>query len=485
MAGNSPLEHHAPPRSFASFFQKPADVASNKTSLIKQVKFINGTPTLEFEDDEFEQLIAPHRLCLVGKFSYGGPKMEEIHNEFRKIRFNGGYTLGLMNPRHVLIRFKQEEDYQRCWIQTFWNIGGFSMRMLKWKPGFRFEEDPPVVPICVAVYDLPIEFMHPEVIYSMAIALGQPLKVDTPTMNMTRPSMARFCVEVDLTKELPKSVKIGKKGRKHEQIFTFEHIPSYCLKCSQIGHKEADCRVWKPLQSKMDGDTNMNPLIVKGFESQNVTGKDEPPGDETLARLGARPMEETLAAETLAAEEPRQTESTSRLSTIKKGAILVDLQSTPVREEAVSDLPKSNATAPVQSENRFSVLQEQVVANINDDVENILIEDINQERQNVGTENIESVIVTESHVDISSSMLALEMWNLSPAPKFGPIHFPDDSFAAETMTVTAIRKSVSCGLKAKYMKTVLWKTIRVNVQLRKNVDDNRSLSVLNKLKVPS
>ncbi|CAI9094695.1 OLC1v1030477C1 [Oldenlandia corymbosa var. corymbosa] len=159
----------------------------------------------------------------------------------------------------------------------------------------------------------------------------------------------------------------------------------------------------------------MNPLIVKGFESQNVTGKDEPPADETLARLRARPAEGTLAAETLAAEEPRQIESTSGLSTIEKGAILVDFQSTPVREEAVPDLPKSNAMAPVQSENRFSVLQEQIVADIDDDVENILIEDINQEKQNVGTENIESVIVTESHVDISSSMLALE--NAEPIPR--------------------------------------------------------------------
>ncbi|CAI9089808.1 OLC1v1024448C1 [Oldenlandia corymbosa var. corymbosa] len=285
-------------------------------------------------------------------------------------------------------------------------------------------------------------------------------------MNMTRPSVARFCVVVDLTKELPKYVKIGKKGRKQEQIFTFEQIPSYCLKCSKIRHKEADCRVGKPSQPKMDGDTNvalvskkkgikikaakpkwplkggdskkdaleveilqMNPLIVKGFESQNVTGKDDNeshPADETLARLGARPAEETLAA-----EELHQIESTSGLSTIKKGTILVDLQSTLVREEAVLELPKSNATAPVQSENRFLVLQEQEVADSDDDVENILIEDINQEKQNVGTENVESVIVTESHVDISSSMLELEMRNLSPTPKFGPIHFPDDCFAAE------------------------------------------------------
>ncbi|CAI9099246.1 OLC1v1036031C1 [Oldenlandia corymbosa var. corymbosa] len=134
------------------------------------------------------------------------------------------------------------------------------MRNLKWTPEFCFEEDPPVVPIWVALYDLPIEYMHLEVIYSMATALGQPLKVDTPTLNLTRPSVARFCVEVDLTKDLQKSVKIGKKGRKHEQQFTFEHIPSYCIKCSKIGHKDSECRVGTPSPQSNDVEV---PLVKK------------------------------------------------------------------------------------------------------------------------------------------------------------------------------------------------------------------------------
>ncbi|CAI9089817.1 OLC1v1024457C1 [Oldenlandia corymbosa var. corymbosa] len=174
--------------------------------------------------------------------------MEAIHAEFKKIAFIGAYTLGLMNPRHVLIRFEMEEDYKKCWIRTFWNIGGFSMRMLKWMPGFRFEEDPPVVPIWVALYDLPIEFMHPEVIYSMATALGQPLKVDTPTLNITRPLVARFCVEVDLTKDLPKSVK-------KKEIKIKSAKPKWTLKGDPKSRLEAQI-------------VSLNPLVVKGVEKE-------------------------------------------------------------------------------------------------------------------------------------------------------------------------------------------------------------------------
>ncbi|CAI9094473.1 OLC1v1030219C1 [Oldenlandia corymbosa var. corymbosa] len=192
-------------------------------------------------------------MSLVGKFAYGRPKMKEIHKEFKKFGFNGAYTLGLMNPRHILIQYECEDDYQYCWMQMFWNVAGFSMRILKWKPGFKFEEDLPIVPIWVSVCDLPIEFLNPEVIFSMATVIGKPLKVDAPTLNMTRPSVARFCVEVDLTKELPKFVKIGKRGRKHEQFFTYENVPFYCSKCFKIGHKVEDCKKGLLLKKGMKG----------------------------------------------------------------------------------------------------------------------------------------------------------------------------------------------------------------------------------------
>ncbi|CAI9099540.1 OLC1v1036380C1 [Oldenlandia corymbosa var. corymbosa] len=121
--------------------------------------------------------------------------------------------------------------------------------MLKWTLGFKYEEDPPIVLIWVSLYDLSVKYLNPEVIFSIATAIGKPLKVDAPTLNMTRPSVARFCVEADLMKELPKLIRIGKKGRKHEQYFTYEHIPSYCSKCSKIGHKREDCKKGLALQT--------------------------------------------------------------------------------------------------------------------------------------------------------------------------------------------------------------------------------------------
>ncbi|CAI9109032.1 OLC1v1008764C1 [Oldenlandia corymbosa var. corymbosa] len=65
----------------------------------------------------------------------------------------------------------------------------------------------------------------------MATAIRKPLKVDAPTLNMTRPSVARFCVEVYLTKELPKLVNEEENTSNSSHMNMF---PSIVLSASRL-----------------------------------------------------------------------------------------------------------------------------------------------------------------------------------------------------------------------------------------------------------
>ncbi|CAI9089903.1 OLC1v1024555C1 [Oldenlandia corymbosa var. corymbosa] len=316
-----------PPHTFTSFFQKPIDNLSSKGSLVKEVRFVNGVPILEYEEDEYDQLVAPHQLSLIRKFSYGRPKMEEVHKEFKKLGFHGGYTLGLMNPRHVLIRFQREEDYQRSWIETSWNIARFSMRILKWRPGFKFEKDPPIVPIWVSLFDLRIE------------------------KSIWRPSVARFYVEVDLTKEFLKSVKVGKKGKKHDQIFTYEHIPAYCTKCNKIGHKKEDCRagLQKAVDKKkkapvkiVDRAKTKEPLHVHAAKPQEKSASNPSAQEKAATKQDAtNPSAQGGAATASVAATDRP--SSSGLFAKEKKTIPVDVHDTATEDQSkeASRLPDS------------------------------------------------------------------------------------------------------------------------------------------------
>ncbi|CAI9099861.1 OLC1v1036743C1 [Oldenlandia corymbosa var. corymbosa] len=301
------------------------------------------TTILEYEDDEFEKLVMAHRLSLVGKFSYGRPKMEEVHNKFKKIGLNGGYNL----------------------------------------------EDPPVVPIWVSLCDLPIEYMQPEVIFSMATTIGQPLKVDTPTLNMTRPSAARFCVEVDLMKELPKSVKIGKRGRKHEQIFTYELVPAYCPKCSKIGHKERDCRIGKPTPQKIVADKVTAPNEKKNgikMAKQKVKLGSKKPHEKSEVEVEIINANPLIIKAVEAAKEKTVIPMDIPDSTPPKG----------VPEEEENWVSKQVATQPIEASqvevspkgNRFSVL-----ANIDEVING----------SDSSEENVERILLEESLLENNSA----------------------------------------------------------------------------------
>lgn len=67
-----------------------------------------------------------------------------------------------------------------------------------------------------------------------------PLYVDECTTPTLRVSFAQILVEMDVTKETPKSVKIAyPNGNIIEQKVVYDWLPHFCKKCQIIGHNFA------------------------------------------------------------------------------------------------------------------------------------------------------------------------------------------------------------------------------------------------------
>lgn len=73
--------------------------------------------------------------------------MQEIKATFEVIGLKAGYSIGLLNDKHVLIRFHHEDDYRRIWLKEQWYMKGFPMRGLKWTPDFRVGPEPSIAPV--------------------------------------------------------------------------------------------------------------------------------------------------------------------------------------------------------------------------------------------------------------------------------------------------------------------------------------------------
>lgn len=151
--------------------------------------------------------------------------------------FKGTFTIGLLDFRHVLIRFELEDDILRCWLKGLWSFQGYSMLVLKWTPAFSVAAEMSIVPVWLSLPNLPIHFFAKGPLFSIALLPSELLKVDTVIVTLIRPSVARFCVELDLLQEIPEKIWIGNgSGDGFWQVIEYENLPFYCTSCNQIGH---------------------------------------------------------------------------------------------------------------------------------------------------------------------------------------------------------------------------------------------------------
>lgn len=216
---------------------------------IKEGSSYKGEPALLYTPSEVDSLAAPFHLTLIGKLSHDRPNMEFIRKGFSTICFQGDYHLGLLDDSHVLIRFTQQEDYHRCWMHGTWSFRKHIMKIIKWTPHFSPEHEPPFAPVWVSLPHLPIHLFQKNPLLSVASLIGRPLKIDAATQNLSRPSVARICVEVDLLKDLPKRLWIGQGDPGFWQQITYENLLAYCEDCFRIGHASGECHIPNPQQS--------------------------------------------------------------------------------------------------------------------------------------------------------------------------------------------------------------------------------------------
>ncbi|XP_027177998.1 uncharacterized protein LOC113777158 [Coffea eugenioides] len=141
-----------------------------------------------------------------------------------------------MDQRHVLIRFKLEEDFYRCWLWGLWMIQEFPMRVFKWAPDFKLHAESSHAPVWIGLEGLLVHFFDKVALFSIASVIGVPLKIDVATATLAHPTVARICVDVDLCGELPQRVWIGIANDGFWQYIEHENLPSYCAHCRKQGH---------------------------------------------------------------------------------------------------------------------------------------------------------------------------------------------------------------------------------------------------------
>ncbi|CAH9089256.1 unnamed protein product [Cuscuta europaea] len=102
------------------------------------------------------------------------------------------------------------------------------MKISRWTPDFHPDVESPIVPVWISFDSLPLHLHDKSPLFSIAGMIGKLLKVDATTLNHTRPSTGKVCVELDLLHEIPSKVLILNGSKEIIQPVFYDDLPSYC-----------------------------------------------------------------------------------------------------------------------------------------------------------------------------------------------------------------------------------------------------------------
>ncbi|KAF8399063.1 hypothetical protein HHK36_014929 [Tetracentron sinense] len=235
----------------------------------KKPAIFQGEPALYFSVEELEHSAIPLKFALVAKCAYERPKLDVLKKIYTSAQFHvsQNFTVGVMDSRHLLIRFQEEEDYLTVWMKEYCYVDGKLVRFIKWSPQFRSGIEPSIVPVWINLPGLPLNFFNPKDLSSIGNLLGRVLLVDRPTRNLSRPSLARICVEIDASKKKIHRFWLGMGSASRWQRIVYEKDVFFCSRCQKLGHDEDHCKILnkKPYQKGAVSKT-LKPVM----ESENM-----------------------------------------------------------------------------------------------------------------------------------------------------------------------------------------------------------------------
>ncbi|RAL49570.1 hypothetical protein DM860_017914 [Cuscuta australis] len=156
------------------------------------------------------------------------------------------------------------------------------MLISKWTPNFDPNVESPIMPIWISIKNLPIHFHAKESLMQIARIFGNPIKLDSTTENFGRPSIARICVEVDISQ--PQTNKFFILNREQPVLLEafYEEVPLFCPECKGISRHKESCTHFKHADSQTKTQArSLDRNIPKGSGKEPVKKQFQQKTDKT------------------------------------------------------------------------------------------------------------------------------------------------------------------------------------------------------------
>ncbi|XP_019224270.1 PREDICTED: uncharacterized protein LOC109205957 [Nicotiana attenuata] len=156
-------------------------------------------------------------------------------------------------------------------------------------------------PLWVRFPNLPLNCWSMKALSKIGSALGKPVYADECTTRSIRISYARMLIEMDVTKPLPRTVKLqDPKGKTILQEITYDWEPAFCAKYLKMGHDCNEVKAPKPqrmIYQRKEAEQSKKNEAVQTSEQGAKTKDNEKQGKEDgwITVIGKSAAKETKA----------------------------------------------------------------------------------------------------------------------------------------------------------------------------------------------
>ncbi|XP_020573320.1 uncharacterized protein LOC110019821 [Phalaenopsis equestris] len=127
-----------------------------------------------------------------------------------------------------------------------------------------------IIPVWIRFPGLKLHLFNHEILFSLAAAYDKPLKMDSATYTLSRPSKACIIIERDIAQPFCNEIWIGSQHQGYWQPVEIERHSSYCTHYSMFGHQTTSFYKLKPqLKNSHNSPHTTSPENNKPIEHQD------------------------------------------------------------------------------------------------------------------------------------------------------------------------------------------------------------------------
>ena len=150
---------------------------------------------------------------------------------------------------YFILQFNSENERDEILKGGLYFLNRAPIVVKKWNANFDFKAE---ILRWIRLPNLPLHCWGEETLSRIVSALGVPVIADECTARQLKVSYARVLVEVNITKEFVKDIKVrDNTGREFTQRAIPEWRPFFCQKCNKLGHER-----------KETNDATHNPVLI-------------------------------------------------------------------------------------------------------------------------------------------------------------------------------------------------------------------------------